>query len=72
MYLRIKICLRFRYFLFVFSSKYCSATKFYLLRMSFQTICGKYPCGSLKRKILLCDHINLSKIAVFKKASQTV
>lgn len=29
---------------------YCSATKFYLLRISFQTICSKNSCGSLKWK----------------------
>ena len=50
MHLRMKIYLRFRYFLFVFSSKYCSATKFYFLRISFQTICSKNHCGSLKWK----------------------
>lgn len=50
MHLRMKICLRFRHFLLAFSSKYCSATKFYLLRISSQIICSKNSCGLLKWK----------------------
>ena len=67
MHLRMKICLRFRYFLLAFSSKYCSATKFNLLRISFQTICSKNYCGSLKWKNFAMRSYLMYRKSLFSK-----
>lgn len=54
-------------FLFVFSSKYCSATKFYLLHISYLTIYSKNSCDPLKWKNFTMRSYRMYRKSLFSK-----